>query len=236
MIIVQLATIPSRRAILPRVLKSLINQVDRILLAVAVAVPQGEPDSIEIGDITSDEARRIHVTFHDNSLQDAARWINAPTDPGHYVLVCDDDIEYPSNYVQEMMGYMKSPFNNRVILSCMGKKLKPRPIQSFFKDEVLCLKTFEKVSAFYSVEIPGACAMIYHTDRIVITPDDIESPNSDICTGVIAKRKGVQCFVVPHSADWLTNLMPLLPPDTYNMFDQYKVDDSALTRYVNENL
>lgn len=235
MIIVQLATIPSRTSIISRVVASLIDQVD--LINLAVAIDPDMPAQIELNhpNITRSHGK-INPTFHDNSLQDAARWINAPTDPGHYVLVCDDDIEYPSNYVQEMTGYMKSPFNNRVILSCMGKKLKPRPIQSFFKDEVLCLKTFEKVSAFYSVEIPGACAMVYHTDRIVITPDDIESPNSDICTGVIAKRKGVQCFVVPHSADWLTNLMPLLPPDTYNMFDQYKVDDSALTRYVNDNL
>lgn len=236
MIIVQLATIPSRTSILSRVIGSLINQVDIINLAVTVEPGRARKCELMHPNITIESYKKIRITYHDNSLQDAARWINARTDPGHYVLVCDDDIEYPPDYASRMIRYMQAPFNNRAILSCMGKKLKSRPIQSFFKDEVLCLKTFEKCNAFFTVEVPGACAMVYHTSRITITLEEIESPNSDICVGVIAKRKGVQCFVIPHEADWLTNLMPLLPADTYNMFDQYKVDDSMLTRYVNDNL
>lgn len=236
MIIAQLATIPERASILPRVIKSLIDQVDHI--NVAMAIDMLNDDIITKANTLPEclKSSKVFVTFHDNALQDGARWINAPQEPDHYVLVCDDDIEYPPDYAATMVRLCNHPFNLRAILSCMGKKLKPRPIQSFFKDEILCLKTFEKVDAFYSVEIPCACSLIYHTSRITISVNDIESVNSDICVGVIAKRKGVQCFVVPHDADWLTNLMPELPQGSPNLFDKYKNNDEALTKYINENL
>lgn len=235
MIFVQLATIPERASILPRVIASLVGQVDRVHLA--MAIPSIDDDIVARAHALPDYLidPKIFVTFHDNSLQDGVRWINAPQDPGHYVFVCDDDIEYPSDYVTKMIAHSWT-FRDQAIISCMGKKLRPRPVPNYFQSESPCLKTFEHVQNYYSVEIPGACAMLYHTNRIKIDLKDIESPNSDLCTAVIAKRRGVKCFVVPHAADWLTNLMPFLPAGSPNMFDQYKVDDSNLTKYINENL
>lgn len=241
MIIAQLASIPERHSILHRVVSSLIEQVDEIHLNLAVDIEDLTTRDEESGQHEYKISKwmnhpKIKLTFHDNSLQDGAKFINAPTEPGHYVLVCDDDIAYPEGFAAHMVMLLKNPFKDKAILSCMGKVLQPRPIRSYFRDELICLKTFETQKALYAVEIPGTCAMAYCTDRVVITTEAMKSPNSDICVGVWAKQNGVRCYVIPHHAAWLTDLTSLLPEGSPNMFDRYKGDDGALTDYVNNNL
>lgn len=241
MIIAQLASIPERHSILHRVVSSLIEQIDLIHLNLAVDI-----EDLTARDDESDEHTykiskwmkhpKIKITFHDNSLQDGAKFINAPTEPGHYVLVCDDDIGYPEGYAKHMVSLLHNPFKNRAILSCMGKVLAQRPIKSYFRDELACFKTFETQKALYAVEVPGTCAMAYCTDHVVITTEAMKSPNSDICVGAWAKQNGVRCYVIPHAGTWLTDLTSLLPVGSPNMFDRYKEDDSALTAFVNDHL
>lgn len=231
MTIAQLATIPSRAKILPRVIASLIDQVDIINVALAVDVDDDMANHLPF----YLQHEKIWVTMHDNSLQDGAKWINAPTDPGHFVLVCDDDIEYPANYAEKMRQALAQT-GWRTIISCMGKKLRSRPVTSYFKSETICLKTFEEALSFYSVEIPGSCAMAYHTDFVRISQSDIKTVNSDLAIAAFAKKNGIPCYVIPHRADWLTNLMPLLPVNTPNLFDQFKNNDERLVKFINENL
>jgi hypothetical protein len=241
MIIAQLASIPARHSILHRVVSTLIDQVDEIHLNLAIDIESLTANDDESGEHSYQVSSwmkhaKIKLTFHDNSLEDGSKFINAPTESGHYVLVCDDDIGYPPGFANHMIRLLKDPFKNRPILSCMGKVLKSRPIGSYFKDELFCAKTFETQKAFYAVEIPGTCAMAYCTDHVVITSADMKSPNSDICVGAWAKKNDVRCYVIPHGAKWLMDLTSLLPNDSPNMFDRYKEDDSILTKFINENL
>ncbi len=241
MIIAQLASIPERHSILHRVVSSLIEQVDEIRLALAVDINQlhardDEADQPSYKVPAWMNHRKIKLTFHDNALQDGSKFLNAPIEPGHYVLVCDDDIAYPEGFAQHMTSVLKNPFKDRVILSCMGKVLKPRPISSYFKDELLCAKTFETQKAIYAVEIPGTCAMAYCTDHVVITTKDMKSPNSDICVGAWAKTNKIRCYSIPHHANWLTDLTSLLPEGSPSMFDRYKDNDQELTKFINENI
>lgn len=241
MIIAQLASIPERHSILHRVVSSLINQVDEIRLSLYVPLESLTANDDEPGKQSYEvpawmKHEKIKLTFHDNQYQDGSKFLRAPTEPGHYVLVCDDDIAYPEGFVQHMISLLKNPFKDRSILSIMGKVMQPRPIRSYFKDELICCKTFETQKALYAVEIPGTCAMVYCTDHVVITTEAMKSPNSDICVGVWAKQNGVRCYVIPHGATWLTDLTSLLPAGSPNMFDRYKGDDSVLTTYVNAHL
>src|SRR5882672_4127002 len=239
MIIAQLSSIPERHSILHRVVSSLIEQVDEIHLNLAVDVEHLTARDEESGQYEYKVSKwmnhaKIKITFHDNSLQDGSKFINAPTKQGHYVLVCDDDIAYPPNFAEHMTKLLHDPFKDKAILSCMGKILAPRPIRSYFKDEIACMKTFETQKALYAVEIPGTCAMVYCTDHVIITTEAMLSPNSDICVGVWAKQHGVRCYTIPHSGGWLTDLTSLLPEGSPNMFDRYKGDDSELTAYINQ--
>lgn len=235
MIIAQLASIPERHSILHRVVSSLINQVDEIRLALYVSIAHDDlAASFNLPAWMNHP--KIKLCFHDNHLQDGSKFLKAPTEPGHYVLVCDDDIAYPENFASHMVMLLKDPFKNKVILSCMGKVLRPRPIRSYFKDELICLKTFETQKALYAVEIPGTCAMAYCTDHVVITTEAMKSPNSDICVGAWARANNVRSYVIPHDGKWLIDLTSLLPEGSPNMFDRYNGDDSVLTEFINANL
>jgi len=241
MIIAQIASIPERHSILHRVVSSLIEQVDKIHLNLAVSPNDLIARDDDANQFSYNIAKWMHhpkikLAFHDNHLEDGAKFINSPTEPGHYVLVCDDDIAYPPNFAKHMTTILSNPFKDRAILSCMGKVLAPRPIKSYFKDELVCLKTFETQKALYAVEVPGTCAMAYCTDHIVITTADMLSPNSDICVGAWAKRNGKRCYVIPHDAKWLTDLTSLLPEGSPNMFDRYKENDTVLTEFINASL
>jgi len=234
MIIAQIATIPERACILKRVLRSLVRQVDEIRLAVAVDLI--DDDKAFAADAGFLKHPKIKVTYHDNSLQDGAKFINAPLEKGHHVLVCDDDIEYPANFAESMVKICKEPFKDHAILTVMGKNLAPRPVPNYFKSEIQCFKTFEKVKEFAQVEIPGTCGMVYCTDNVVISVKDMLSPNSDLCVGAWAHRHGVRCYVIPHGEGWLRDLTPDLPAGSPNMFDRYKDNDSQLTEFINKNL
>lgn len=227
MIIAQLSAIPERQLVLNRVIESLYHQVDLINLNLSVCPKEGSawcPAEF----LTN---AKINVQFHTNKIQDGSKFINAPESPGHYVLVCDDDIEYSHDFAERMIYAHRMAGG---IVSVMGKNLKPRPIKSYFKDEIECFKTFESVTTMPQVEIPGTCGMIYHTSEIMITIDDMVSPNSDICVAALAKRKAIKCHVRPHESDWLTNLMPEVGGPS--MFDKYKDSDSLLTKFINQNL
>jgi hypothetical protein len=149
------------------------------------------------------------------------------------VFICDDDIKYPPDFVKVMLSHLKPG----IVVTVMGKILKPRPIKSFYRDELECFKTFENNPAMVQVEIPGTCGMAFHR---ATCPDLDEtyfkSINSDIWMGIYCKDRGIPCYVIPHRADWLTNLMPLLPVDTPSVFDRFKDNDGEMTQLVNDRL
>lgn len=203
MIIAQIATIPSRESTLEITIKSLCSQVDRISI---------EPNSPTDG-----------MKFKMNGIKNS----------DDILVICDDDIKYPQNFVSTMLTYLR----HGIVVTCMGKNLKPRPIKSFYRDELECFKTFEDNDKLRQVEIPGTCAMLFQRSTC---PDldhtYFKSINSDIWMGIYCKENNIPCYVIPHKGDWLINLMPLLPADTPSVFDRFKNNDKHMTQLINERL
>jgi hypothetical protein len=147
------------------------------------------------------------------------------------IFICDDDIQYPADYVKTMMQYLKPG----IVITCMGKIMKPRPIASFYRDEALCYKTFETCEELTRVEIPGTCAMAFYRSTCPdLDSSFFQSLNSDIWMGIYCKVNTIPCYVIPHKADWLTNLMPMLPVETPSVFDRFKNNDKHMTDLVNQ--
>jgi hypothetical protein len=153
--------------------------------------------------------------------------------PDTLIIICDDDIMYPPDFVKTM----EEELGPGEVITVMGKNLKPRPIKSFYRDELECFKTFECNRWDEQVEIPGTCGMAFMKSTC---PDldhtFFKSMNSDIWMGIYCKMNKIPCFVIPHKADWLTNLMPELPPGTPSVFDRYKDNDGEMTALVNKYL
>jgi len=176
-----------------------------------------------------DEVKVVH-----NSTTDGMKFYNhGLRSPDDIIFICDDDIIYPSGYVSTMLTYLKPG----IVITCMGKIMRPRPIESFYRDELIGYKTFETNDKMAQVEVPGTCAMAFHRSTC---PDldhtYFKSINSDIWMGIYCKENNIPCYVIPHKADWLTNLMPMLPLETPSVFDRFKNNDTHMTELINTRL
>ena len=203
MIIAQIATQPPRELTLSIAVQSLRPQVDRINIM--------------------HDARSDGMKFYGLDL----------CGPDDIIFVCDDDIEYPPDFVRTMISYLKPG----VVVTVMGKILKPRPIQAYYQDELVCYRTFEANNKLSKVEIPGTCGMAFHRSTCPDLDETyFKSINSDVWMGIYCKDRGIPAYVVPHRGDWLKNLMPMLPVDTPSVFETYQYNCQHMTDLINERL
>jgi hypothetical protein len=174
------------------------------------------------------------VRIYPNSISDGLKFSNLKEfKDNDIIFICDDDICYPADFVETMMQYLRYG----VVVTIMGKIMKSRPIQSYCRDELFCAKTFEENKELVQVEVPGTCGMAFYKS----TCRDLDhtwfkSMNSDIWMAKYCKENKIPCYVIPHPADWVKNLMPLLPPDSPNVWDQFKDNDKPLTDLINSFL
>lgn len=226
-----MASLPDRQKTLVKAVRSLIDQVDTIQLGLTgdyINTMLAIEKSIPNPDATS----KIKIVSHDNTLQDGARFINAAAKRG-YCLVCDDDILYPPDFVTTMIKqYEQLPKPG--FLTVMGKVLKPRPLKSYYKGWAQNYRTFDEVNLLQLVDIPGCCGILWHTDHIMVDQRAMVIPNSDVCLGVYARSVGFPCYVIPHKADWLKDLMVELPKDTLSIFGKYRRNDKVQTDFINK--
>lgn len=222
------ASLPQRRTILERAVASVLPQVDtmQVVLNNYATVPRFLKHD------------KIKVVHSDNSLEDGSRFLGMNVDSG-YVLVFDDDIIYPPNYCERMVAECDAMTEKygKVIVTPMGKILKPRPVHSYYKTGVKTwVKTFADVRENVVVEVPGCCGALWNAEDVKITEDVVQTPNSDLCLAKFAKDNGIVCVVVAHDRRWLKNLMVMVPVNTPSIFGKYRRNDAGLTRFINAHL
>lgn len=223
MVTLQMASMPERENMLAISITSLLSFVDKANVMLT---------GYETGNIPSFlNHEKIRVFHHDNRLEDGSRFLFADHIHSGYVLIADDDIMYPPNFV-EYLKYKHSLYGG--IVGIMGKELKQRPIKSYYKDETIHYKAFGEVPNDVQVEVLGMCGVLYDSS-LKIGAEDIKCPNSDICISALAKKRNWTLTVCAHRADYLCNLMPIAP-DAPSIFDKYSKNDKVLTDFVNEHL
>ena len=221
------ATIPQRVSTLKKSITSMLPQVDRI--QVVLNNFSSVPEFLK--------HEKITCVFSDNSLEDGSRFKNIQNSNGG-IIVFDDDIQYPPDYVSEMQRHcdvLRAKYNTPVIVAPMGKVLKTRPIDHYYQDIEKSYKTFSDVGDYHQVDVPGACGIFWSSHDVPITEEIItpEIHHSDICVGAFAKQHGILCFVVPHRAGWLKNLMPEISRSP-TIYGKYRRNDEKLTEFVNK--
>lgn len=222
MITLQIASMPEREQILRISLASLLPQVDKanVMLSRYNGI---HPEFLE--------HPKVRIFHHDNKLEDGSRFLFADRNEG-FTLIADDDIEYPADFVQFLSDKWQC---YRGIVGIMGKNLKPRPINSYYKDEIIHYKAFQEVDCDHEVEVIGCCGILYHCDQVRIGAPDMVCPNTDIVVSAWSKRRGITLTCCAHPANYLKNLMPMAP-NAPSIFGKYSKNDKILTDFVNENL
>lgn len=120
-------------------------------------------------------------------------------------LGCDDDLAYPGNYVATMRATV-AQWSSRAVVTCHGRIL--RPDARSFHEASFAAHALRSVPEGRWLNYPGGCALAFDTALgvPVLTGKNVEEP----LLAVWAQRHEVPIWLQPHTADWLTYLLP--PP------------------------
>lgn len=192
-----IASIPDRAQMLKTVVASLYNQCDELnLMLNGYTAP---PEWVAFFD-----KRKLHTYLLDNSLGDGAKFLHA--DEG-YILTCDDDLAYPSDYAARMCIAARD-YNG--ITSLHGKKIIDLPMTLYHgKKHLQGYRCIGYVAEDVQVDIPGTGVMCYHTDRFKPDLTRFERRNmADVWIAIQAREQQVPIIVLAHELDYLTYLNP----------------------------
>jgi len=189
-----IASLPERITTLEKTVNSLIDQVDMIY--VALNNYETIPEFLKHD--------KIKATLEENLLGDAAKFLRV-SDVEGYVLVCDDDLIYPSNYAC-YMRWRIDEYN--CVVSLLGKVYSNRPIKSFRNGYTELYRCLGEVDNDHEVDVCGTGAMAYHTKDINVNVSDFPMRNmADIWMARIAKQQGVKLMAVAHPANYVKHVL-----------------------------
>jgi hypothetical protein len=225
LVIAQLCSIPDRLTLLPKVIKSLLPQIDQLYI-----VLNGFE---EIPDILNQfNNKKVFIRCSDNSMTDAEKFHNIEFRQG-YLFTCDDDLEYPSNYVNYMISKIEE-YKRKAIITLHGRTLMPRPITSFYNDKIEYYHFMQNVTEDHQVDIGGTGVTAWHSNTIKLSFDDFKTPSmADIWMAIQARKQDVKIIVAKHKKGFLKYLEPELCGKT--IWGEESHNDSVQTKIINQN-
>jgi len=170
---------------------------------------------------------KINLYFSDNSYGDALKFAKLMESEGYYLTI-DDDLIYPPNYVDHMIGRCKE-YSNRRVITLHGRKFSGKPIASYYKSYVEfyhCLK-YQKRDKI--VHFGGTGVMCFHTSLMKIPITYFEHPNmADVWVGKYCIENNIEIVSITHEKDFLT-----YQPQKTTIFDSESNSDEIQTKIVN---
>ena len=171
---------------------------------------------------------KINLTFTDNSKGDAFKFLHLGTEDC-YFLTIDDDIVYPSNYVEYMVSKCKF-YNNKSIITLHGRSFKTFPIKSYYNSANERFYFFQDLNKDVEVQFGGTGVMCFHSSILKKNIDDFLYPNmADVWIGKFANDNNIKIMCVEHSGKYLKSI-----EQKETIFDNYKKNDSIQTTVVNQ--
>lgn len=120
-------------------------------------------------------------------------------------LACDDDLAYPVEYARVMASWVEH-WGRKALVTCHGRVLKSDARR--FKDATFTAHALRDTPEGQWLNYPGGCALAFDTSLDV--PADLPGQSvEEAGLAVWAQAHGVPIWLVPHTAQWLTYLLPL---------------------------
>ena len=189
-----MATIPSRKHVLAKVVNSIINQVDSLIIYLN--------DFEEIPIFLIDPKITVYKSQNEaGKLGDAGKFYKSGELNG-YVLTIDDDLFYPPDYVKKIINKIKK---YKSIVSFHGRVLKKQPIADYYsKSTTEFYRCLRDVIGDHNVHIGGTGVMGFHSSFININIKDFKVPNmADIWLAKLAQQQKIPIIVAEHKAGWI---------------------------------
>jgi len=194
---VSLATIPSREAALRQVVERLLPQVDRLNVFL-----NGHAD---VPGFLRHPRLTIARSQDHGDLGDAGKFFWCDSQAGYH-LTCDDDIDYPPDYVACLVRDIEA-LGRRAVVSYHGARLR-EGFESYYRvgdREVFHYRDAQR--EWLAVHIGGTGVMGYHSSTLRVCPRDFHHPNmADVWLASLAQQQKVPIVTPPRAALWLRDL------------------------------
>lgn len=182
-----LATHKARRSVLPKMLRSVAPQVDKVRCYVNDYKGKPLVDGVEF--------------LYGQDLTDRGKFYGIK--PGEIAFTMDDDLLYPPDYVERTLQALQKYPN--AIVSYHGRKLKGKGLNYYFGHRQFhCLRTVEHDTM---IDIPGSGVSAWNTNKFMpdITKYD-DDCMADVLLGLEAAKAGVKVICLAHDTFWLRSL------------------------------
>lgn len=211
MIVAGLATIPNRILQVHNTIQSLLPQVDKINLSLN--------NYTDIPEVFKHD--KIDAQLTQGTDEQKFRKVE-----GDIYLACDDDLIYPTNYVE----LIKQKLERFEIVSFHGRNFHSFPIQSYYKSKCSKYRCLDKVAQDIQVQFAGTGCMAFKPERFMLTLKDLPRKYmADIQVAIEAKKAGIYPVCLAHESGWIQYQEV---PNT--IYDRFKNDDFEQTALVNK--
>lgn len=194
--IASMASIPSRTVAMRRVVETIAPQVDRMFVYLngyrEVPKQLASHKNVFV-------ARSQNTSFGDRG--DAGKFFWSQREERGFRLTCDDDLEYPSDYVEKMVRACEA-YGCTAVVGVHGY---------LFRHPFVSMQTSRLVFMFDSaldqdrgVHVLGTGTSLYHTDAIRISSEHFTAPNmADILFALAAQKQAVPMVAIRRSKGWV---------------------------------
>lgn len=215
-----MATFPTRELIIAEAVESLLPQVDKLVIWV-----NGE---MELPQICYHEKVELYwgkdVLGFDIGC--AGKFAFAFEWDG-YIFTVDDDIIYPSDYVERSIAKIEE-YERKCVLSWHGRLTRlPITVYRSAKDMIKNCSFQQNVEEDTECHIIGTGVMFFHIDTIVPKYDVMEMKHtnvSDIHFAQSMDMRGIKTIVAAHDRGWLKALVPVEGISHHKENDKFHCD------------
>jgi GT2 family glycosyltransferase len=173
-IIVGIATFKGRELLLQRTIDSLIGQVDKIIVY----------------------NNELNTDLTDNGKFYGLNYVTKPS----YYFSCDDDIIYPSDYIQKTIQAIDK---HNCIVTYHGRRLKGIGVEYYRGHD--SYSAFKTVNNGMYLDVCGTGVTAFKTDYFNPTSllDSEHKKMSDVIFSLKAMKDKKKMFMLPHSQGWI---------------------------------
>ena len=214
MISVNLATFEGRKHLLPKVIESLKNQTVK-------------PDVIRVwaNDYRPDVDAEVYTG---EDLTDNGKFAFLPWVKNEYYFTCDDDIEYPTDYIENTLYYLRK--YPTYVITYHGRKLLGEGLDYYHDHKRYAFN--RTVKGNWEIDAPGTGVTAFHTDLITCDPLKWKHKKmSDLMFGLECAKKNVPILCVQHPMFWL---QPLTTNNDYTIYGEQHKDCSTQNSIANK--
>jgi len=204
---VNLATFSGRKELLPKVIESLLGQTVK-------------PDVIRVyaNDYLPDIERDIVKVYTGRDLTDNGKFAFLPYAKDEYFFTCDDDIEYPDNYIENTLRYLKK--YNKHFITYHGRKLDGKGLDYYSGHKRFAFN--RTVKGNWEIDVPGTGVSAFHTSLLRFDPLTWDKYKmSDLMCGLELAKRGIPALCIQHRIWWLKSL---ITNSDYSIYREHKMN------------